>query len=489
MSDTNSDSDHVEVGNLGGRFTDNIEEVFYVSLPIPPLSTFSCHICSSTAQNLKTHNSLKKHFKQHHSSVIVRFECRICKFELPGVKSYAAHAVEFHCAPPTDLPVPPAVVVPPPNCSPTPDLSCATQVVDGLDGSPPPPLRSEDIAAFISEARLRSSPERPLLAPSPFLAVPHAESVQYNNYFPLPETTSSFPHPPGLRVNFGPRERPLPSGPAEHAVSLQHRPLDGDTLWTWSGTTNVLYDGPHPTVLSGSWERGGGGRCFRPRFNQPHVTDEVLQARHLLLNSASSPRAPSITSPTPPDVACPLPSQSRSANIPTSPTIRQLSLPPWNLQAGHFDIPPSRSRRRSPPTPRIRITTPLDTVGPTGPPRNSATGQPAHRPVRRPTDTPVSLPVEDIVPLAEPPQPKLTEAQRQWIEKFNNLLPNDLDGLSALSLEISTAAAAKQVAAPPPPSRNPARPNQGGNRAPHRRPRYDPQDASTIQKLYKLDRI
>jgi hypothetical protein len=96
--------------------------------------------------------------------------------------------------------------------------------------------------------------------------------------------------------------------------------------------------------------------------------------------------------------------------------------------------------------------------------------------------------VEDIVPLAEPPQPKLTETQRQWIEKFNNLLPNDFDGLSALSLEISTAAAAKQVAAPPPPSRNPARPNQGGNRAPHRRPRYDPQDASTIQKLYKLDR-
>jgi len=40
MSDTNSDSDHVEVGDLGGRFTENIAEVFYVSLPIPPLATF-----------------------------------------------------------------------------------------------------------------------------------------------------------------------------------------------------------------------------------------------------------------------------------------------------------------------------------------------------------------------------------------------------------------------------------------------------------------
>ena len=498
MSDTTSDSDNVAVGNLGEQFTENIEEVFYVSLPIPPLATFSCHICPSTAQNLKSHNSLKKHFKHHHCSVVVRFECRICGLVLPGVKSYAAHAAEFHRHPSPDIPpVVPTVVAPPPSPRPLPpDPPCAAQELVGLDTLPAPLLRSEDIAAFISEARLRSSPERSLPDLSTILAVPHAEPVQSNIHSPNLETTSFTHHPPGLHVNFGPREGPLTIGPAAHDISRplqQHRP-DGDTLWTWSGSTNVLYDGPHPTVLSGSWERGGGGRCFRPRFNHLHVTNEVLQARQLLFNSAPAPRVPPAASPTTPDVACSLVSHSRSTTVSTSPTIQQLGphpppdLPPWNLQAGHFDLPPSRSRRRSPPTPRIRITTPLDTAGPTGLPQTPAIEQPSHQNAPHSTEPPVFLPVEDIGHLSESAQPKLTETQRQWIERFNNILPNDLDGLSALSLDISTAAAAKQVAAPPPSSRNPARPNQGGNRAPHRRPRYDPQDASTIQKLYKLDR-
>ena len=311
----------------------------------------------------------------------------------------------------------PAVIVPQPSPRPLPpDPPSAAQDLVGLDTSPAPLLRSEDIAAFISEARLRSSPERPLLALSTILAVPHAESVHSNIHSPTLETTSLTHHPPGLHVNFGPREGPLPIGSAAHNVSdssLPHRPSDGDTLWTWRGATNVLYDGPHPTVLSGSWERGGGGRCFRPRFNHLHATEEVLQARQLLLNSAPAPRVPSAASPPLPDVACSLTPQSRTANVPTSPTIQQLGphlpsdLPPWNLQAGHFDLPPSRSRRRSPPTPRIRITTPLNTAGPAGSPLTPAIEQQPHQNVQHSTDTPVLLPVDDIVPVSESAQPKI----------------------------------------------------------------------------------
>ena len=63
MSDTTSDSENADTSDSVGRFTENIEEVFYVSLPILPSTTFACHICSKTAQNLKTHNGLKKTFQ------------------------------------------------------------------------------------------------------------------------------------------------------------------------------------------------------------------------------------------------------------------------------------------------------------------------------------------------------------------------------------------------------------------------------------------
>jgi hypothetical protein len=87
-----------------------------------------------------------------------------------------------------------------------------------------------------------------------------------------------------------------------------------------------------------------------------------------------------------------------------------------------------------------------------------------------------------------PPPPKLTDQQRQWIAKFHSLLPTDLEGLSSLSQEIATVAAERKDQTPPNPTRE-ARPTQRGTRrAPPRRQHYNPQDASEIQKLYRLDR-
>lgn len=82
--------------------------------------------------------------------------------------------------------------------------------------------------------------------------------------------------------------------------------------------------------------------------------------------------------------------------------------------------------------------------------------------------------------------PKLTDQQRQWIDSFNTLLPTDIEGLSALSLLITAAATEKKDTATPP---RPSLPSQPAlRRAPPRRQQYDPQDASSIQKLYRLDR-
>jgi hypothetical protein len=82
--------------------------------------------------------------------------------------------------------------------------------------------------------------------------------------------------------------------------------------------------------------------------------------------------------------------------------------------------------------------------------------------------------------------PKLTDQQRQWIDSFNTLLSTDIEGLSALSLLITAAATEKKDTATPP---RPSLPSQPALcRAPPRRQQYDPQDASSIQKLYRLDR-
>lgn len=372
MSDSENDADSeiAEVVESGGRFTENIEEVFYISLPIAPLTIFSCHICSTTAQNLKTHNSLKRHFKQHHSSVIIRFECRICKFELPGVKSYTAHAAGFHSAPhrePSPVPVLAAIDSPPRPTS--------TDRLPSPDASPLPPLfSSEAISSFISEARLRSSQQQSLASSSTLPAIPPLEHAQTNPISSCLDNGVVPYHPPGLLVNFGPREVSLParSSPqpiaASSTPSLHNPPIDGDTLWTWSGTTNVLYDGAHPTILSGSWERGGGGRCRRPRSIPSPANDELLLARHLLLNEAPPPSTTPSTVPhtsTTTIVQHFTPQLPRSESVSSPPVSEQAcsqlpsNVPPWNIQAGHFDLPPPRShpQRSSAPSHRSTIST------------------------------------------------------------------------------------------------------------------------------------
>ena len=87
-----------------------------------------------------------------------------------------------------------------------------------------------------------------------------------------------------------------------------------------------------------------------------------------------------------------------------------------------------------------------------------------------------------------PPPPKLTDQQRQWIATFYTLLPEDLEGLSALSQEVATTAAERKDATPPNQPRETRPTQQGTRRAPPRRQQYNPQDASEIQKLYRLDR-
>ena len=527
MSDTTSDSENADTSDSVGRFTENIEEVFYVSLPILPSTTFACHICSKTAQNLKTHNGLKKHFKIHHSSVIVRFECRICKCELPGVKKYAAHAADFHSASPPDVPDVQ-------HDSPSTTSNRLTLIVQDSthDASPHPAISSDDINNFISEARLRSSSER-LLPPTSVPSPPLNNTRSSTPFTHLDHDEASY-HPPGLLVNFGPREISPPAGsisPTESTTTPSlppppsHSSSTGTTLWTWNGATNVLYDDPNPTVLSACWERGGGGRCRRLYPNALVPNADVLMARHLLFQSAPVLQSVPIEEvPVPPamsvttSVLLPSPRDERVFDPPISATV-----PPWNLEAGHLDLPPSRPQMTPPTTLNSRRTT-LHVPPPTScpvqqygdistqhPPRPRRRGQrnrntgrsdlppPPPRPdaSNGPIDTPPGPdtstgPIDPLhgseVHPADVPQPKLTDQQRKWIDAFHSLLPTDLEGLSALSLQITTAAAERKDTSAPPPARNSPPSNQALRRAPYRRQQYDPQDASTIQKLYRLDR-
>ena len=168
---------------------------------------------------------------------------------------------------------------------------------------------------------------------------------------PLPEQNGLDPqvsavHPPGFLVNFGPRVSTLLSG-CEPAATTENT----DSLWTWCGVTNVIYDGPQPTVLSGSWERGGGGRSRRIRHNPPVPSEELLIARGILLNSSLeltsvSPIAlPSVAPVTvPPPV---LSAPSLPVNEPAHLILQLGTMPPWNVDAGHFDLPPSHLRSSS----------------------------------------------------------------------------------------------------------------------------------------------
>jgi len=572
MSDSDTAPSDIPLGASG--FTENVEEVVYISLPIPPSTTFSCHICSTVGQKLASHNSLKKHFRTtHKSSVIVRFECAICRFELPGVKSYAAHQAEFH-----------------PNqrvLSPTPPELAAPSL----------PISSADIDQFLLTARQQASSDRQ--SPEPFPVVTPPPMVATPNLIPSSSGPLHNPHrPPGLLINFGPSESPpLPSAGSSRPPTPDPRD-DYDSLWSWTGLTNVLYDERSYPVTGGYWERGGGGRRRPLRPNMPSVSvplvpEDILRARQLLLPSVAP--TPSLEvpqssnsigssfpeSPTPAlclrnTMPCHSPDSTAAANIQSPDSVESayssssdpvLSsplpvLPPWNLTAGHLDIPqrparPAHSFQRPllqrdlPCIPRkgrshrcvsstyshsgqsLPVSDPLRSPSlPVDAPLHTAAGYfnlprtrsgsplltPPHQsttcPVQQYTDmvnpravTACQPPPPEAAPAAEPldivgtddyedpwnddeapPPPKLTDQQRQWIATFYSLLPADLEGLSALSQEIATTAAERKGAALPTQSREVVPTQRGTRRAPPQRQHYSPQDASEIQKLYRLDR-
>ena len=151
------------------------------------------------------------------------------------MKSYAAHAAEFHRHPPTAPPaVIPTIVFPPTSpCLLPSDIPCAAQDLDGLATSPPRLLRSEDIAAFISEARLRFSPERSLSAPSSSLVVLHGEPDPTNTHSFLSENNSVVHHPPGLLVNFGSRHTSPGAISSARTASPASSPFSGFPPTRW----------------------------------------------------------------------------------------------------------------------------------------------------------------------------------------------------------------------------------------------------------------
>ena len=208
-------------------------------------------------------------------------------------------------------------------------------------------------------------------------------------------------------------------------------------------------------------------------------TDELLTARHLLLQDVPTPvssREVPVISPVSVTFS-PVPiddSASESSATGHVAASHPTTLPPWNAEAGHHDLPPGRPRSTSSTTLNFRRTTSRTTACP-HPSRSCPVQQYADTPSQQTrhqsTDIPApnfpmlrgSLNPDGAVPLsphsgerggpttptplgrngASPP--KLTDQQRQWIDSFNTLLPTDIEGLSALSLLITAAATEKRT--------------------------------------------
>lgn len=453
--------------------------VVYIDLPVSRSSTFSCHLCNS-GQNLQDHNGLKKHFARKHAEVNVHFRCRQCEEVLVGIKQYPTHlktcTTQPHVAP-----------------YPAPHRSPLERRPDAFSPS--------EIARVLSEVRGRSSP-RSLPSPPRFLlpispdhaASPRGDAGQHDSS----SSTAGIPLPPLPNLADAPDPTGCAGGPGP-------RGRVGPELWNWEGSTNVLVN--ERVIRSGTWTRGGGGRQ-RTWVESLSMTTEIQQARLLLtpLLDRASPELNTTEEG---------PSEQRT----TGPV-----LPEWNAEFGH---PATRRRQdphRQPGTPN-RLS-------------SRGRGGPRGRGGRRPT-TSNSLPIAPRRPLPQRPQrqqpadmdggerrrddpvndeqgdneedneregPRLTQEQKEWLQLLSNVPHDDIEGLIRVAASVSEAAAVRQTDANNRPGvrgqqeatagergrgRGRGRgwnPNTQNRRPAPARPRYDANEASSVQKMYRMDR-
>ena len=388
------------------------------------------------------------------------------------------------------------------------------------DRSPSPDYGLEErIVRLLSEARAQTSPDRvsatpasPSLAPS--LTAPVGDSPL------LLRARSSDELLPSLPVLVSPNPSPVSSCSTKPTSSLARPPgspvrLPDSSLWEWKGATNVLSADATVPVIGGSWIRGGGGRRFRSgpasRVAAAPIplNDELILARRVMLSAAQTapppisllpniilPPSPPLSFPSstdavPPVADCPaaqpvvvdwmrpIPAR-RPPPAQATTAAAQTSQPPARPGVG-------RGRGRAAPS--------TGGSGGAGGSNTRTTGN--RRAARVPTPAPVVGDCDGPSDTELPPeprsarQPKLTQQQTEWLQTLNEFEEDDLDRLSGLVGLIATTAAIRQDAPASRPAARPAhaeRPRGQPRRPAPARPRYDPADASAIQKLYRTDR-
>ncbi len=519
MSDSTSDIEDSAHPFAADQFSENVLEVFVINLPIVPSTRFSCHLCLS-GQHLKTHNGLKKHFKNsHNNSVIIRFQCRQCEVALPSVKHFPSHAKVCQIQPP----------------SPGIGVRSPLQEYNGFSPSA--------VDQLISEARARSSPSHFMsphdAEPGPDPSIGVADIVLQSSI-----SNVSLPLPPLPNLDSVSRVSPSPS----FSRTQSPRGLPDSTLWEWEGQTNVLGAESPRRFNPGRQGRGMvGPGGLRHLLATPVVTPEIVNARRLLLPASSPPHPPATpqngaASP-PPTFPAPsstpfytplasdataataelaaandsLPFTRRTNPSPCSSPSLSISppAPEWNNEFGHPTVRQQTMRNR--PVPNAHPAPSRPTLQrATLPGRNVSGGHqrqragvsrlPAcpptrgrHIPAPRPRSPPNGA-VDDnpgnvthSPPTGRPvAAPQLTPRQTDWLARLDGLDFNDLDGLACISREIAALAVESQTDAGHQQRRQqrpdvPRLPPRTRRPAPAR-PRFDAGEASTIQKLYRTDR-
>ena len=495
MCEPNNDNTDPDNPFGESQFSENVEEVFMVSLPVVETTRFSCHLCTKFGQNLKSHGSLKKHFHlKHNDSVIIRFECRQCQAFLPSVKSYTSHATT-------------CIIQPPP---PEPEDRAKTPEYDAFS--------STAIERFIADARERSSPER---VPSPGLHPTEISCVASRDRLSpveIRDTVIDATIPTAVCEN-----------PASPECCITPQEFLETSLWNWKGITNVL---GNDQINSPNNKEQKTYISNDHRFHQsttPAVTPDILHARKVFFQSPPSPEflqgrliidndavptTSTINDFTPPqsmtnDNGIPHHASPPAAAIdkPIFPSQLPASIPVWNAEFNH--PPPVRSNRGSSRPSTVVNEPPRERREQTGTPRSrpSKTAQ-GGRSFRRTAhqkspqtarESPNGSLAGDDAAEDETNQsihpanvPKLTPQQTAWLARLDAMDETDLVGINTISLEITKLAVESQQTTGQinnrrPRTEVPHRPPRPRRPAPAR-PRFDAGEASNIQKLYRTDR-
>lgn len=416
-----------------------------VDLPLTEERDYQCPLCEKCyvrAPSLRTHV-----IEKHHGRAVFRYQCRDCDAVLNDttkrlLETHQRVCIRRHQQQPTN----------------------ETQEDDGVEAAVADFIAGIRRELFPSPIHVPESP--PLAAISPELERA-ARLLEELLESPEPRTETELipPTPPNViplpPTHDAPDRHNDDDNPATDVTSgsrEREENITADVPWDHQLRQQVgqLPDSPQ-RIRSVTYRRGGRGRPYI----SPH-------RRNVRVNQATPPE---IARPQPATVTQPAAAreENRDADDQNQP------IPSWNQEHGQLDLP---ARRRPASPPHRGCTTGRH-------PRDQGTRTTTHdNDDQRGSGEPERLAAVNAAT-------NLTPQQLEWLAALQATGDDDIDGVSEVSRQLTTAAA---IRIEPGQNRlatsNTTRNNQRAflRRPPPARPTYDAASASTLQKLYRVDK-